>query len=65
MPNLQDTRRRASRARVLLAEDHPLFSDMLQLLPEVTVVMLTSSAAVDDVDGVASAQLPLTARRAA
>ena len=34
MPNLQDPRRRAPRARVLLADDHPLFADMLQLLLE-------------------------------
>lgn len=34
MPNLQDTSRRAPRARVLLADDHPLFAEMLQLLLE-------------------------------
>jgi DNA-binding NarL/FixJ family response regulator len=34
VPNLQDTSRRASRARVLLADDHALFAEALQLLLE-------------------------------
>ena len=32
MPNLQDTRRPAPRVRVLIADDHRLYSDTLQLL---------------------------------
>lgn len=34
MPTPQDTRRRASRVRVLLADDHQLFAEALQLLLE-------------------------------
>ena len=45
MPNLQDTSRRASRARVLLADDHPLFAEALQLLLEADRIEVVARAA--------------------
>jgi DNA-binding NarL/FixJ family response regulator len=52
VPNPQDSRRRAAQARVLLADDHPLFADMLQLLLEADDRVEVLARAADGVEAV-------------
>ena len=57
MPTPQDTRRRAAKARVLLADDHPLFAEALQLRLELDDRIEVVARAVDGVEAVQLALL--------